>query len=102
MHIPVSKMGKVRDVGIHTLNHPAAIAFFAEEIVVKCEVKPDEDIYIYIKAFRLKAIVKIYILCSFCKARDIFQKFWMSETTQKKSLQKIWRVEFVENSPVKR
>ena len=39
-------MGKVRDVGIHTLNHPAAIAFFAEEIVVKCEVKPDEDIYI--------------------------------------------------------
>ena len=55
-------MGKVRDVGIHTLNHPAAIAFFAEEIVVKCEVKPDEDIYIYIKAFRLKAIVKIYIV----------------------------------------
>ena len=39
-------MGKVRDVGIHTLNYPAAIAFFAEEIVVKCEVKPDEDIYI--------------------------------------------------------
>ena len=39
-------MGKVRDVGIHTLNHPAAITFFAEEIVVKCEVKPDEDIYI--------------------------------------------------------
>ena len=39
-------MGKVRDVGIHILNHPAAIAFFAEEIVVKCEVKPDEDIYI--------------------------------------------------------
>ena len=40
---------------------------------------------IYIKAFTLKAVVKI---CSFSKARDIVEKFWVSETTQKKSLQK--------------
>ena len=46
-------------------------------------------IYIYIKAFTLKAIAKIYIQwCSFSKARDIVQKFWVSKTTQKKLLQK--------------
>ena len=48
-----------------------------------------ETILMKIKAFTLKAIVKIYIqLCSFSKAGDIVQKFWVSETTQKKSLQK--------------
>ena len=47
------------------------IEFFAE-IVVKCEVKPDEEI----KAFTLKAFVKMYIqVCSFPKARGIVQKF---------------------------
>ena len=46
-------------------------------------MKPDE------KQFTLKAIDKIYIqVCSFSKAMDIFQKFWVSATTQKKSLQK--------------
>ena len=47
-----------------------------------------QHIYIY-KASTLKAIVKIYIqLCSFSKARDIVQKFWVSKTTHKNSLQK--------------
>ena len=42
-----------------------------------------------VKAFTLKAIVKMYIqICPFSKPRDIAQKFWVSETTQKKSLQK--------------
>ena len=38
------------------LDNPALAEFFPE-IVVKCEVKPDEDIYI--KTFTLQAIVKI-------------------------------------------
>ena len=55
------------------------------EIVVKCEVKPDEDV----NAFTLKAIIKIYIqVCSFSEARNIVQKFWVSKTTQNKSLRK--------------
>ena len=38
------------------------------EIVVKFEVKPDENV----KAFSLKAIAKIYIqICSISKDRDI-------------------------------
>ena len=42
-----------------------------------------------VKVFTLKAIVKLYIrVCSFSKARDFVQKFRVSETTQKKSLQK--------------
>ena len=45
------------------------IGFFAE-IVVKCEVKPYEDI----KAFTLKALVKMYIhVCSFSIVGDIVQ-----------------------------
>ena len=60
------------------------IEFFAE-VVVKCEVRPDEDI----KAFTLKAFVKMYIqVCSFLKARDIVQTFSVSETTQRNSLTK--------------
>ena len=55
------------------------------EIVLRCEVKPDEDI----KAFTSKRIVKMHIQAgSFLKARGIVQKFSMSETTQEKSLQK--------------
>ena len=44
------------------LDNPALEEFFPE-IVVKCEVKPDEDIYI--KTFTLQAIVKIYIMLIF-------------------------------------
>ena len=47
------------------------IELFAE-VVMKCEGKPDEDV----KAFTLKAIVKMYIQVGwFSKARDIVQKF---------------------------
>ena len=42
----------------------------------KCEVKRDEIVKIYIQVY------------SFSKARDIVQKFCVSATTQKKSLQK--------------
>ena len=73
------------------LNHPAVWLWieFSAEIVVKCEMKQFLWRSIPIKAFTLKAIVKIYIqLCSFSKSRDIIQKFWVSETTHKKSLQK--------------
>ena len=53
------------------LNHPVVIKSFAE-IAVKYEVKADENI----KAFTLKAIVKMYIqVCSFSEARDTVQKF---------------------------
>ena len=39
--------------------------------------------------FTLKAIINMYIqVRSFSKARDIVQKFRVSEITQKKSLQK--------------
>ena len=38
---------------------------------------------------QIKRIVKMYIpVCSFSKSKDAFQKFWVSEITQKKSLQK--------------
>ena len=66
------------------VSHRVAIELFAE-IVLKCELKPDEDV----KAFKSITIVKMYIqVWSFSKARDIVQKLWVSETTQKKSLQK--------------
>ena len=64
--------------------YPDMIELFAE-LVAPCEVKSDEDV----KVFTLKAIVKMYIqVCSFSKPRDIVQKFQVSETTEKKSLQK--------------
>ena len=67
-------MGKVRDVGIHTLNHPAATAFFAEEIVVKCEVKPDEDIYIY-KGIQTKSNCQDIYYAHFAKPEIFFKSF---------------------------
>ena len=67
-------MGKVRDVGIHTLNHPAATAFFAEEIVVKCEVKPDEDIYIY-KGIQTKSNCQDIYYAHFAKPETFFKSF---------------------------
>ena len=42
--------------------------------------------YIY-KIIHIKSNCQMYIqVCSFSKARDIVQKFWVSETTQKKHL----------------
>ena len=64
--------------------YPDMIELFPE-IVVRYEVKSDEDI----KVFTLKAIVKMYIeVCSFSKPRNNVQKFQVSEATEKKPLQK--------------
>ena len=49
------------------VSHQVVVELFAE-IVVKFEVKPDENV----KAFALKAIAKIYIqVCSISKDREI-------------------------------
>ena len=63
--------------------------------VTALKVLKDDVKYVWKETFfrnyylYLKAIVKIYnYVCSFSKARDIVDKFWVSESTEKKSLQK--------------
>ena len=66
-NIQNSSWGIIRAI----LDHPAVIEFFAE-IVVKCEVKPDERM----KAFTLIAILKMYIqVCLFSRARILIRSF---------------------------
>ena len=67
------------------LDHPAVIEFFAE-IVVKYEVKSDKDIY---KDIHIKSNCQdVYSSMLIFQGHEYCSEVWVSETTQKKSLQK--------------
>ena len=80
------------------LDNPALAEFFPE-IVVKCEVKPDEDIY---KDIHITSNCQDIYYAHFPKPGILFRSFEFLKLLTRNHYKNIWRVEFVKSSPVKR
>ena len=80
------------------LDNPALEEFFPE-IVVKCEVKPDEDIY---KDIHITSNCQDIYYAHFLKPGILFRSFQFLKLLTRNHYKNIRRAEFVKNSPMKR
>ena len=69
------------------------------KIVVKCEVKPDEDIY---KDIHIKNNSQDIYYAYFPKPGILFRSFEWLKLFKRNHYKNIWRLEFAESRPVKR